>query len=62
MEIRQELLRLQMQRQHEVERLVGAPCCWIVLNPDEEPLLHRQLRNWMIDKFEIAALKRKASR
>jgi len=62
MEISQEMLRLQMQRQHEVDRFVTALCGRIVSNPDEEPLLHRHLRNWVIDKLEGAELRRKAKR
>jgi hypothetical protein len=39
MEIRQEMLRPQMQRQHEIDRFVTALCGRIVSNPDEEPAL-----------------------
>jgi hypothetical protein len=59
MEISLEILRLQMQRQAAVERLVGALCRQIVSNPDDDPLLHKHLRNWVREKLEAAERQQK---
>jgi hypothetical protein len=62
MEISQEIRRLQMQQQDAVERLVDVLCRRIVSNPDEEPLLHKHLRNWVKDRLEQAEGRQKVRR